>query len=106
MQRRASTSPIIASPRPPTHARSSLTSAARAPWLLRPGGSGSGAEVRFFSPSGELVGSEQRDEVTPALDELVCRALPPTAALDGAREVLAVAASEPGPAREDAHPGP
>ena len=37
------------------------TSAARAPWLLRPGGSGSGAEVRFFSPSGELVGSEQRD---------------------------------------------
>ena len=37
------------------------TSAARAPWLLRPGGSGSGAEVRFFSPSGELAGSEQRD---------------------------------------------
>ena len=37
------------------------TSAARAPWLLRPDGSGSGAEVRFFSPSGELVGSEQRD---------------------------------------------
>ncbi len=40
------------------------TSAARAPWLLRPDGpeaSGSGAEVRFFSPSGELAGSEQRD---------------------------------------------
>ncbi len=37
------------------------TSAARPPWLLRPGGSGSGAEVRFFSSSGELVGSEQRD---------------------------------------------
>ncbi|HTS14328.1 MAG TPA: glycoside hydrolase family 3 N-terminal domain-containing protein, partial [Candidatus Sulfotelmatobacter sp.] len=37
------------------------TSAARAPWLLRPDGSGPGAEVRFFSPSGELVGSEQRD---------------------------------------------
>ncbi len=37
------------------------TSAARAPWLVRPGGSGSGAEARFFSSSGELVGSEQRD---------------------------------------------
>ncbi len=37
------------------------TSAARAPWLLRPDGSGPGAEVRFFSSSGELVGSEQRD---------------------------------------------
>ena len=37
------------------------TSAARAPWLLRPDGWGSGAEVRFFSPSGELAGSEQRD---------------------------------------------
>jgi len=37
------------------------TGAARAPWLLRPDGSGPGAEVRFFSPSGELVGSEQRD---------------------------------------------
>src|SRR6266568_2565704 len=38
------------------------TSAARAPWLLRPGGTGSaGAQVRFFSPSGELVGTEQRD---------------------------------------------
>ena len=36
-------------------------SAARAPWLLRPDGWGSGAEVRFFSPSGELAGSEQRD---------------------------------------------
>jgi len=37
------------------------TSAARAPWLLRPDGSGPGAEVRFFSPTGELVGSERRD---------------------------------------------
>ena len=37
------------------------TSAARAPWLLRPDGSGPGAEVRFLSSSGELVGSEQRD---------------------------------------------
>jgi beta-glucosidase len=37
------------------------TSAARAPWLLRPDGSGPGAEVRFFSSSGEFVGSEQRD---------------------------------------------
>ena len=43
------------------------TSAARVPWLLRPDGpddpgeSGPGAEVRFFSPSGELAGSEQRD---------------------------------------------
>ena len=43
------------------------TSAARAPWLLRPDGpvdpvgSGPGSEVRFFAPSGELVGSEQRD---------------------------------------------
>ena len=40
------------------------TSAARAPWLVRPDGpeaSGSGAEVRFFSPSGELAGLEQRD---------------------------------------------
>ena len=35
--------------------------AARAPWLLRPDGSGPGAEVRFFSSSGEVVGSEQRD---------------------------------------------
>ena len=34
---------------------------ARAPWLLRPDGSGTGAEVRFFSDSGELAGSEQRD---------------------------------------------
>ncbi len=31
------------------------TSAARAPWLLRPDGSGPGAEVRFLSSSGELV---------------------------------------------------
>ncbi len=37
------------------------TSAARAPWLLRPDGSGPGAEVRFFSPTGEPAGSEQRD---------------------------------------------
>ena len=37
------------------------TAAARAPWLLRPDGSRPGAEVRFFSSSGELVGSEQRD---------------------------------------------
>ena len=36
-------------------------SAARAPWLLRPDGWGSGAEVRFFSPAGELAGSQQRD---------------------------------------------
>jgi beta-glucosidase len=36
-------------------------SAARAPWLLRPDGSGPGTEVRFFAPSGELAGSEQRD---------------------------------------------
>jgi len=35
--------------------------AARAPWLLRPGGSTSGSVVRFFSPSGEVIGSEQRD---------------------------------------------
>jgi len=37
------------------------TAAARAPWLLRPGGSAAGADVRFFSPSGEVIGSEQRD---------------------------------------------
>jgi beta-glucosidase len=37
--------------------------AARAPWLLRPDGTASAAEVRFFSPSGELAGSEQRDGV-------------------------------------------
>jgi beta-glucosidase len=37
------------------------TAAARAPWLLRPDRSGPGADVRFFSPSGEAVGSEQRD---------------------------------------------
>jgi len=37
------------------------TSAARAPWLLRPDGTGPGTEVRFFAPSGELVGAEQRD---------------------------------------------
>src|SRR5207245_2487528 len=37
------------------------TAPARAHWLLRPDGSGPGADVRFYSPSGELVGSEQRD---------------------------------------------
>jgi beta-glucosidase len=34
---------------------------ARAPWLLRPDRSGNGAEVRFLSASGELIGSELRD---------------------------------------------
>jgi beta-glucosidase len=34
---------------------------ARAPWLLRPDGSSPGAEIRFLSPSGEVIGSEQRD---------------------------------------------
>ena len=34
---------------------------ARRPWLLRPDGSAPGADVRFFSPSGELIGAEQRD---------------------------------------------
>ncbi len=34
---------------------------ARAPWLLRPDRSGTGAEVRFFADSGELIGSELRD---------------------------------------------
>src|SRR4029077_17576756 len=29
--------------------------------LLRPDGSGTGADVRFFSPSGDVIGSEQRD---------------------------------------------
>ena len=33
---------------------------ARGPWLLRPDGSAPGADVRFFSPSGELIGAEQR----------------------------------------------
>jgi beta-glucosidase len=37
------------------------TAAARAPWLLRPGGSGPGAEVRFLSSSGQVVASEQRE---------------------------------------------
>jgi beta-glucosidase len=37
------------------------TPEARAPWLLRPDRSGTGAEVRFFSESGELIGSELRD---------------------------------------------
>jgi beta-glucosidase len=37
------------------------TAAARAPWLLRPDGSGPGAEVRFYSASGDLLGTEQRD---------------------------------------------
>ena len=36
------------------------TSAARAPWLLRPDGTGPGTEVRFFAPSGELAGAERR----------------------------------------------
>jgi beta-glucosidase len=36
-------------------------SAARAPWLLRPDGTGPGTEVRFFSASGELVGAERRE---------------------------------------------
>jgi len=36
-------------------------SAARAPWLLRPDGASPGAEVRFFSASGEQIGAEQRD---------------------------------------------
>jgi beta-glucosidase len=35
--------------------------AARAPWLLRPDGSNPGSVVRFFSPSGEVIGSEQRE---------------------------------------------
>ena len=34
---------------------------ARAPWLLRPDRSGPGAELRFFTESGELAGSELRD---------------------------------------------
>jgi beta-glucosidase len=38
--------------------------AARAPWLLRPDRSGAGAEVRFYSGSGELIGSELRDGAT------------------------------------------
>ena len=43
-------------------ARSHLrTGAARAPWLLRPDGSGPGAEVRLYAASGELAGSERRD---------------------------------------------
>jgi len=37
------------------------TPAARAPWLLRPDGSGTGAQVRLFAPSGELAGTEGRD---------------------------------------------
>jgi beta-glucosidase len=40
---------------------------ARAPWLLRPGrpvDSGTGAEVRFWTPAGELAGSELRDGAT------------------------------------------
>ena len=37
------------------------TAPARAPWLVRPDGSGPGADVRFFSPSGEVIGSEQRE---------------------------------------------
>jgi beta-glucosidase len=41
--------------------------AARAPWLLRPDrlvDSGTGAEIRFWSPDGELAGSELRDGAT------------------------------------------
>jgi beta-glucosidase len=40
---------------------------ARAPWLLRPDrpfDAGTGAEVRFFAETGELVGSELRDGAT------------------------------------------
>ena len=37
---------------------------ARAPWLLRPDRSGSGAELRFFTDAGELAGSELRDGAT------------------------------------------
>jgi beta-glucosidase len=41
--------------------------AARAPWLLRPDrpfDPGTGAEIRFLAPSGELAGSELRDGAT------------------------------------------
>jgi len=41
--------------------------AARAPWLLRPDqrvDPGTGAEIRFWSPAGELAGSELRDGAT------------------------------------------
>jgi len=38
--------------------------AARAPWLLRPDRSGPGAEVRFISADGALLGTEQRDGAT------------------------------------------
>jgi beta-glucosidase len=44
-----------------------LGAAARAPWLLRPGrpvDAGTGAEIRFWSPVGELAGSELRDGAT------------------------------------------
>src|ERR1700749_989695 len=37
------------------------TAPARAPWLVRPDGSGPGAGGRVFSPSGGVVGSEQRE---------------------------------------------
>jgi beta-glucosidase len=37
---------------------------ARAPWLLRPDRSGCGVELRFFTDSGELAGSELRDGAT------------------------------------------
>jgi beta-glucosidase len=37
------------------------TAAARAPWLLRPDGTGPGTEVRFFAPSGQLAGTERRE---------------------------------------------
>ena len=40
------------------------TPEARAPWLLRPEHFGTGAEVRFYADSGELIGSELRDGAT------------------------------------------
>jgi beta-glucosidase len=49
---------VAFAPGPLGHLR---TAPARVPWLLRPDGSGPGADIRFFSPSGEVVGSEQRD---------------------------------------------
>src|SRR6266568_6030876 len=49
---------VAFAPGPLGHLR---TAPARAPWLLRSDGSGPGAEVRFFSSSGDVVGSEQRD---------------------------------------------
>jgi beta-glucosidase len=55
---------------------------ARAPWLLRPDRSGPGAELRFYTDSGELAGSELRDGGTfiwlggftpEGVNEPVCR---------------------------------